>query len=517
MPRAGPSRPRISFRKARLERLRCWCRSSRRWEADGSSRSGGQRNHMDDSLTSTRHKALKINLDATTYGTFAEIGGGQEVARCFFAVGGAAGTVAKTISAYDMGVSDALYGHAERYVSRQRLEAMLEQEFKQVLQQLVTGRGDEKRFFAFANTVATRSYKKGGNGRGWLGIRFQAEPHEEPSQIIFHAHLLDSTAARQQDALGILGVNLVHGAFFERQSPQKLIASLMDELSREQVELDMIKVSGPAFAGVDNRLMSLQLVELGFTDAAMFRANGEVVQPSEVLHKRPILVERGTFRPVTKLTYDLLKCAREQFLAEPSVHGQQPVVLAEMTLRSLIPEPEVAHSDFLARADILGALGLDVLISRFEPYYQLAEYLARYSDALIGLAVGLPALRQVADEKYYSDLPGGVLESVGRLFKRFVKMYVYPTLDAATGKIQMLFNTPAPPPWHHLIDLLRDIRSIEPISSYNESVLSIRRDDVLKLIQNGDPSWEEMVPDVVAGIIKAKKLFGWRQSVQLVG
>ena len=351
---------------------------------------------MDDSFTSTRHKALKLNLDATTYGTFAEIGGGQEVARWFFAVGGAAGTVAKTISAYDMGVSDALYGKAERYVSRHRLEAMLEQEFNQVVQQLATGHGDQKRFFAFANTVATRSYKKAGNGRGWLGIRFQAEPHEEPSQIIFHAHLLDSTAARQQEALGILGVNLVFGAFFVRESPQKLIASLMEELSREQVEIDMIKLSGPAFAGVDNRLISLQLVELGFTDAAMFTAAGEVVQPSEVLYKRPILVERGTFRPVTNLTHDLFKRAGDLFLGEPTVRGKEPVLMAEMTLRSLIAEPEVAHSDFLARADILGALGLDVLISRFETYYQLAEYLARYTDALIGLAIGLPAIRQVA-------------------------------------------------------------------------------------------------------------------------
>jgi len=471
---------------------------------------------MDNSASNTREKALKLNLDATTYGTFAEIGGGQEVARWFFAVGGAAGTVAKSISAYDMAVSDAMYGHAERYVSRQRLEAMLEQEFGQVLRQLEPGRGDKKRFFAFANTVATRSYKNPGNGRGWLGVRFQARPHEEPSQIILHAHLLDSTAARQQEALGILGVNLVYGAFFRHENPEKLIASLMDDLAREQVELDMIKFSGPAFAGVDNRLMSLQLVEFGFTDAAMFRANGEVVQPSEVLYKRPILVERGTFRPVTKLTYDLLERAKEQFLQEPSVRGHEPVILAEMTLRSFFPEPEVGHADFLARADILGALGLDVLISRFEPYYQLAEYLARYTDAPIGLAVGLPGLRQVADEKYYTDLPGGVLESVGRLFKRFVKMYIYPTRDAATGEIQTLHHPPAPPPWHHLSELLHDIGRVESIHSYKESYLSIHREDVLKRIQDDDPSWEAMVPEVVGGIIKAKKLFGWRQSAHLV-
>ena len=248
----------------------------------------------------------------------------------------------------------------------------------------------------------------------------------------------------------------------------------------------------------------------------MFTASGEVVQPSEVLYKRPILVERGTFRPVTNLTYDLLRSARERFLAEPSVHGKQPVILAEMTLHSLIPEPAVAHEDFLARADILGALGFDVLISCFEPYYQLAEYLARYTDALIGLAVGLPAVRQVADEKYYTDLPGGVLESVGRLFKRFVKMYVYPTRDPATGEIQSLMHPPAPAPWHHLSNLLYDIGRTEAIVDFDESYLSIRRQDVLKRIQSGDPSWEEMVPQVVVEIIKGKKLFGWHEPAHLV-
>jgi len=457
--------------------------------------------------STTRQKALALNLDATRYGTFAEIGGGQEVARWFFSVGGAAGTVAKTISAYDMAVSDGLYGPAKRYVSRQRLEAMLEQEFAQLVERLDGDRGDTKCFFAFADTVATRSFQKAGNGRGWLGLRFQARPREEPSQIIVHAHLFDSTAAREQDALGVLGVNLVHGAFFRRDNPAELVASLMDELSRERVEIDMIKLSGPAFPNLDNRLMSLQLVEGGLTDAAMFTANGEVVQPSEVLYKKPILVERGSFRPATKLTLDLLERALEQFREEPSVSGQTPIVLAEMTLRSLTPGRDVAHEDFLARADILRTLGLDVLISRFEPFYQLAEYLAGYTDGLIGIAVGLPTIRQVADERYYTDLPGGVLESVGRLFKRSVKMYVYPTRDPVTGEIHTLENTTAAPPWHHLTKLLLDIGSVEPVRSYEESYLSIRTPDVLARIERDDQTWESMVPPAVAEIVKAKHLF----------
>jgi len=462
---------------------------------------------MDESTSTTRQKALAINLDATTYGTFAEIGGGQEVARWFFSVGGAAGTVAKTISAYDMAVSDSLYGPAKRYVSRQRLEAMLEQEFSQLLDRLGPARGDSKRFFAFANTVATRSHGHPGTGRGWLGVRFQSRPHEEPSSIIIHAHLLESTAARQQEALGVLGVNLLHGAFTHHASTTDLIDSLMEELSRERIEVDMLKVAGSAFAGVDNRLLSLQLVERGLTDAAMFTANGEVVQPSEVLYKRPILVERGSFRPATKLTLDLLNRALDQFLQEPNIRGQKPVVLAEMTLRNLTATPNVGHRDFLARADILGALGFDVLISRFEPYYQLAEYLAAYTDGLIGLAVGLPAVRQVADEKYYTDLPGGVLESVGRLFKRSVKMYVYPTRDPVSGEIHTALQGAIAPPWHHLRDLLLQIGSIVPIVNYDESLLSIHTPDVLDRIQRGDRSWEAMVPAAVAEMIKAKNLF----------
>src|SRR5271165_2720813 len=422
---------------------------------------------MDKSESTTRQKALAINLDATTYGTFAEIGGGQEVARWFFLVGGAAGTVAKTISAYDMSVSDSLYGPAKRYVSRERLEAMLRLEFAQLLERLDPSRGDAKRFFAFANTVATSRYGESGKGRGWLGVRFQSRPREEPSSV------------------------LIHGALLQPASMADLVDSLMDDLSRERIEIDMLKLTGPAFASVDNRLLSLQLVERGLTDAAMFRADGEVVQPSEVLYKKPILVERGSFRPATKLTLDLLTRALDQFLQEPGVAGQKPVVLAEMTLRSLSESQSVGHEDFLARAEILEALGFDVLISRFGPYYQLAEYLAGYTDCLIGLAVGLPAVRQlVADESYFTDLPGGVLESAGRLFKRSVKMYVYPTRDPASNEIHTVLQAPISPPWNHLRDLLLAIGRVAPIHAYDESLLSIHTPDVLERIQRQDPTWE---------------------------
>ena len=460
----------------------------------------------------TRQKALTLNLDPATYGTFAEIGGGQEVAGWFFSVGGAATGVAKSISAYDMAVSDGLYGPVARYVSRERLEAMLEHEFVQLSEQLGPRRGDTTAFFAFADTVATRSYGHPQRGRGWMGVRFQSRPHDAPSEIVIHVHLLDAAAPHQREALGVLGVNLLYGAFYQREKPTDLIGALMDELSRDRVEVDMIKLAGSAFAGIDNRLVTLQLVEKGLTPAAMFTAAGEVVQPSEVLHDKPILVERGSFRPATKLTLDLLERARERFLEEPEVRGHEPVVLGEMTLRSLIPGPDVDHSDFLARADVLRALGLDVLISSFEPYHEVAEYLTAYTDRLIGMAVGLPSLGQIAEEKYYAGLPGGVLESAGRLFKRSVKMYVYPTRDPVSRQIHSVDRAAFPAPWEHLRDLLLQIGRIEPIRHYDEAYLSIRTPDALRRIETGDPSWEDMVPPVVARMIKTKKLFGYRDA-----
>jgi hypothetical protein len=389
---------------------------------------------------------------------------------------------------------------------------MLEHEFSQLLERLGSAKGDATAFFAFADTVTTRSYARHEVGRGWVGVRFQTRPREAPSDVIVHVNLKDTTATLQQEALGVLGVNLIHGTYFRHAEPAGLIGSLMDELSRERVDVDMIRLSGPAFDGVDNRLMSLQLVEQGLTDAAMFTATGEVVQPSEVFYKKAILVERGSFRPVTKLTLDLLAGAREQFLDEPAVKGQEPVVLMEMTLRDLDFGSGVDHADFLARADILGALGHDVLISRFEPYYQLADYLAAYTDRMIGVALGLPSLTKIADERYYEDLGGGMLESIGRLFKRSVKVYAYPLLDAASGRVFTVETLPVQAAWGHLRDFLLATGHVVPIRRYDERLLGIFTTDVLARIQSGDGAWENMVPPAVAQTIKAKRLFGYSQA-----
>lgn len=462
-------------------------------------------------VASTHEKALALNLKSPSYGAFAEIGAGQEVARWFFTVGGAAKTVAKSISAYDMSVSDAIYGRAQRYVSRQRLGAMLERELAELIVGLGSKRGDSTPFFAFANTIATRRRGVDENGRGWLGIRFQANPHDEPSQMIVHAHLLDRSAILEQEAIGILGVNLIYGALHLRADVAELLRSLMDGLSRERVEIDVIKLSGPAFVNIDNRLVTLQLVEEGLTDGAMFTADGEVVQASDMLYKRPVLVERGSFRPPTKLTIDLLGRAREQFIAEPAVLGAEPVVLAEMTLRQLLPPETTAeerHADFLARAEMLHVLGFDVLISRFGPYYQVADWLARYTDRMIGIAVGLPALRTVFSERYQDDLSGGALEAAGRLFKRSVKMFVYPTVDERTGAVVSIEDAPLSKLAGHLRDILLETGQLVAIRGFEPRYLAIKTADVLGLLQHGDASWQDYVLPDVAAMIKQRHLLG---------
>src|SRR5258706_1859813 len=327
---------------------------------------------MNEEKFSTHQKALQINLDAQKYGTFAEIGAGQEVARWFFRVGGAAKTVAKTISAYDMAVSDAIYGPTDRYVSRRRLKAMLDYEYDLLLERLDEKRGATTAFFVFANTVATRREE----GNGWVGIRFQAEPGAEASEILIHVRMLDKENVHQQEALGTIGVNLIYGTFYHHLEPEILIRGLLDNLTWERVEVDMIRFAGPAFASVDNRLMALQLVRQGLTEAAMFTSEGEAVQWAEVLYNKPVLVQRGNFRPVTKSTLDVLERGLDQFLREPELPGEQPFVLMAMTLRHLTTDDVIEEKDFLHRADTLSALAKTVLVSNFRRFHRFAWYLS---------------------------------------------------------------------------------------------------------------------------------------------
>lgn len=464
---------------------------------------------MDRVNLDTHQKALQINLDPSKYGVFAEIGAGQEVARWFFRVGGAAGTIAKTISAYDMTISDAIYGPTERYVSRYRLHMMLDHEFKLLQERLAEKRGSTTRFFVFADTVAARSFQKKDESHGWMAIRFQTEPNAEPSQIIIHVRMLDRENVQQQEALGIMGVNLIHGALYLYDNPQLLLTSLIDNLTNDRVEIDMIKVTGPAFARVDNRVMSLQLVERGLASSAMFTADGEVVQAAELLYKKAILVERGSFRPVTNVTLDMLQCAQAQFIQEPNVQGEDVIVIFEMTMKNLVTETGIDHQDFLARVDLLRTLGKTVLISNYGEYYRLAQYLFRYTKKMVGIVMGVPSLREIFDEKYYTDLEGGILESFGRLFKNALKLYVYPQQDAATGAIVTANNLRVAPHLRHLYSYLLENHFIQAIQDYNEACLPILSRDVLSRMKTGDATWEKMVPPNVAAIIKERKLLGY--------
>ena len=457
-------------------------------------------------------KALQINLDGKKYGTFVEIGAGQEVARRFFRVGGAAGTIAKTMSAYDMTFSDAIYGPTDRYVSRVRLQTMLDREYDLLLERLNEKLGSERTFFVFADTVAARSFKQHNESHGWLGVRFQAEKRGDPSQIIIHVRMLDETNVDQQEALGVIGVNLLYGAFYYHE-PEKLISSLQENLAWGKIEVDMIKFSGSAFCNIDNRLMSLQLVSQGLTNAVMFTADGETVQPTEVFHKKAILVERGSFRPVTYATNDMLDGARRVFLAQSGCSEQDLIVIMEMTLENLLAEGQLNHADFLARVDILGALGRTVLVSKFGEYYRLAGYLSRYTNRMIGLVMGVPSLMEIFDEKYYLNLEGGILEALGRMFKGGLKLYVYPMIDEGTGKIVTAKQLEVAPNLRSLFQYLIDNQFIEEIAHYHAEYLRIYPADALAKLQRGDSGWERMVPPEVVQIIKEREFFGYRRPV----
>jgi hypothetical protein len=460
----------------------------------------------------TNRKALQINLDAQKYGTFAEIGAGQEVARRFFLVGGAAGTIAKTMSAYDMTFSDAIYGLADRYVSRVRLNTMLDHEYNLLVERLDKKLGSERTFFVFADTVAARSFKQHNESHGWLGVRFQTQPRGEPSQIIIHVRMLDEANADQQEALGVIGVNLLYGAFYQSQ-PERVISSLQQNLAPGRMQIDLIKFSGPAFVNIDNRLMNLQLVSQGLTDAVMFTADGEMVQASEILHKKAILIERGSFRPVTYATNDMLEGARRQFLKQSGCSEKELVVLMEMTLENLLSEGQLNHADFLQRVDILGALGRTVLISKFGEYYRLAGYLSRYTNKMIGLVMGVPSLHEIFDEKYYLNLEGGILEALGRMFKHGLKLYVYPMINEKTGQLVTATQTEVATNLRSLFQYLIDNRYIEEITDYQRDFLRIYPAKVLAKLKAGDESWEKMVPPEVAQIIKEREFFGYRAAV----
>ena len=464
-----------------------------------------------DAGVDTLQKALQINLDPRWYGSIAEIGAGQEVARWFFRAGGAAGTVAKTMSAYDMAVSDAIYGKADRYVSKGRLQAMLDHEFKLNVDRLGDQRGDETAFFAFADTVVARSYRGGNECHGWVGVEFQSHPRDEPSQVVMHVRLLDDEAPQQPEALGIVGVNLLHAAFFHHHEPELLVESLLDQLTTGRIEIDMIELKGIEFRTVDNRLMALKLVQLGLSGAAMFGPDRQVLQPSEALRKKAILVERGSFRPPTVVNIDMLDAARATFEADPAVAGREVLLLTELTMANLRAGGDVVdRRDFLARADLLAACGTTVLISDYLAYHRLAAYLAWRTDGRIGMVMGVPSLLDLFDEANHAGLPGGILEGFGRLFKNDLKLFVYPMLR--DGEVVTVDTVAVGEELQPLYDYLSRRGSFVHLDDYKPDYLPILSRDVLRRIPTDDETWESMVPPEVCEVIKKRGFFGYRRD-----
>jgi hypothetical protein len=464
-------------------------------------------------LTSAQ-KALKINLNENIYGTFAEIGAGQEVVRHFFRAGGASGTVAKTMSAYDKDFSDAIYGIEDdgRYVTEGRLRKMITREYGLMEERLQRESAPKRCYFSFANTVATINFTRKFKGHGWMGLRFQLHPEQAPNDIIFHIRMKEEEAALQQETIGVMGVNLVYGAFYIRNNPEELLKSLYDNISKYKIEIDMIHFEGPEFAEVDNRLMSLQLLKNGMTDAVIFGPEGNNILPAALLYKKNILAMRGSFRPVTKVNLDMIEKGMDYFVNEKRVSKDDMVVLFEITLNNLKAEGEIDEQDFLDRAEILCSLGQTVLISNYQQYYKLVEYFTRYSEERMGLIMGVTNLQDLFDEKYYRDLKGGILEAFGILYSTDLKLYIYPYQPSSDDKLATSETLKINPRLKPLYEYLMFNRRIVDIQTYDPDILRVFSRKILKKIKTGQPGWEEGLPSFVDNIIRDKKLFGYQPN-----
>lgn len=467
---------------------------------------------MDDAKKlSTQEKALRINLSKAVYGSFAEIGAGQEVAANFFKVGGASGTIAKTISAYDMKFSDAIYGVCDRYVCEDRLSSMLDKEYE-LLPERLSERIGRTQFFAFADTVELLNYERTNQGHGWIGLRFQLQPGKPPNDCVVHVKMHDNDPLQQQYALGIIGVNMIYGCMF-LHDPETILMSLLDGLTTRRIEIDTFRLSGPDFMNVDNRLMALKLVKNGYTKAAMFGPDGQVMQPSEVLYKKNVLVLRGRFRPVTHVNVDMLLTSRRHFKNDPDVDRSKMVVLTELTLNDLSADGAIDEKDFLHRADIICSLGQTVLVSNYFEYYRLTEYLSRITKGKkIGIILGIYALQKIFEEKTYGNLRGGIMESFSSLFGTNVKLYIYPAWKKDTRDLFTLkdFEDSIPVNLRSLFRYLVENNKLEDIRDANVNNLHIISDNVLAMIRKGDEGWEKFVPRKVQEAIKDHNLFDYQ-------
>lgn len=461
------------------------------------------------SAKSIKDKALRINLNENIYGTFAEIGAGQETVRNFFRAGGSSGTIAKTMSAYDKDFSDAVYGVEDdhRYVTESRLRKMLDHETRLIEERIVRSKHPNKLFFTYANTVATIDFAKRYKGHGWVGIKYQLEPGGDYNKIVLHIRFKENDARLQQNTLGILGTNLVYAAFYAHNDAKQILKDLYDHIDKDQIEIDTINFSGPAFKDVDNRLISLQLVKNGMTDAVMFDPSANNVLAAKVLYKKNILALRGSFRPVTKVNEDIYEKSLELFAKEKKVKKDNIEVVFEITLSNLRSEGEIDEEDFMDRAKLLCELGHTVMISNFQEYYKLVEYLSNYTKERMALSMGVNNLIDVFDEKYYRHLSGGILEAFGKLFYKDLKVYLYPYKNPDTGEITTSDNLKVHPRMKELYKFFKINGRVVDVENYNPEVMEIFSRQVLHMIANNEEGWEDLLPDKTAKKIKEENLF----------
>jgi hypothetical protein len=429
--------------------------------------------------TDIHAKALAINLEASFYGTFAEIGAGQEVARWFLSVGAASGTVAQAISAYDKTVSDDTYGAGTRYVSKERVLAMLDYEYQLLLARLAKERGAHTRFFVFADTVATRNYQGTNEQHGWLGVRFQAEPDGEPNQILLHINLMDRTAQLQQQAIGTLGVNLIYAAYHQRSSPESFLAGLFDDLSCERLEIDVLELTGPVFAGQDSRLWSLDMLRNDMCHALVFDSKAQLVEPATPLHKRPLLVQRTLHGHAGPSASEAFQTARQMFLAEGTPTEREPLAVLEISTPTLEGSAASDNAELLALVEQLVPLGT-VIVTDYREGYEVLNYVRRYNTAPMRVVLWISMFLQNMEENVYVSQPGAVLENFGRLLSTDVTIFVAPmrreAFVAALGGMPegLLRETPGRdlltlddflprPPLDHLFRYLRAAGRIVPL------------------------------------------------------
>lgn len=454
-------------------------------------------------------KALEINLNDKIYGTFSEIGAGQEVARHFFQVGAAAGTIAKSMSAYDKIYSDKIYGlePSGRYVCESRLYKMLNHEYDLMMERLQNER-PETNFFVFADTVSAINYSRTIKGDGWMGLRFQLNPDAEPNELVLHVKMLDNDNRLQQQAVGILGVNLIYACYHYSSNPEVLLLSLLDNL-QDRAMIDMVRLSGPDFEEVDNRWVSLMLVKHKLSEVAMFGPDGKNIHASEFLYKKNVLVVRGSFRPATVVNLDMIKSSWEQFKKDPDVDSRKAFLLTEITMDNLCSQGSLDEKDFLDRAELLNALGQTVVISNCQQHQKLTAYLSDFKVQKLGMVLGVREMLDIIDEKYTQNADGRLLSSMGELFTRNVKMYVYPMMQEGSSELMTCQNMPVPEGIKFLFQHLLNSGHIVDITGFNEENLHIFSKEVLNMLQKNEIGWENMVPKKVARLIKEKFLFGF--------